>query len=122
MHASNHSFEMHTSSFGKCSFSGLLQLSECFDDFLDVATSRQKLLRVIIVYDDHALTERTCQKWFARFERGNFYSEDEETPGAPPKSNTNAKGTLKTLGVTQPAIFHRLKNRNVPKGRKLSAV
>ena len=34
-------------------------------------------------YGEHALAERTCQKWFARFKTGNFGLEDEERPGLP---------------------------------------
>ena len=35
--------------------------------------------RILVeVYGEHALAERTCQKWFARFKSGNFDLEDEE--------------------------------------------
>ncbi|UYV82827.1 hypothetical protein LAZ67_22000993 [Cordylochernes scorpioides] len=44
-----------------------------------------ELLRVTIVYGDHALAERTCQKCFAWFKSGNFDLEDEERSGAPSK-------------------------------------
>ncbi|UYV78726.1 SETMAR [Cordylochernes scorpioides] len=76
----------------------------------------KKLLRVIVVYGDHALAERTCQKWFARFKSGNFGLEDED-----PERHQNLRARFdedptqtqkelaKTLGVTQQAIFHRLK-------------
>ena len=37
------------------------------------------------VYGYHALAERTCQKWFARFKSGDFVQEDEERPGQPKK-------------------------------------
>ena len=33
------------------------------------------------VYGEHALTQRTCQKLFARFKSGEFGLEDEERPG-----------------------------------------
>ena len=36
---------------------------------------------LVEVYGEHALAERTCQKWFARFKSGNFGLEDEERPG-----------------------------------------
>ena len=36
-------------------------------------------------YSEHALAERTCQKWFARFKSGDFDLEDEERPGQPKK-------------------------------------
>ena len=37
------------------------------------------------VYGEHALAERTCQKWFARFKSGDFGLEDEERLGQPKK-------------------------------------
>ena len=38
--------------------------------------------RILVeVYGEHALAERTCQKWFARFKSGYFGLEDEERPG-----------------------------------------
>ena len=33
------------------------------------------------VYGEHALADRTCQKWFARFKSGDFGLDDEERPG-----------------------------------------
>ena len=42
--------------------------------------------RILVgVYGKHALAERTCQKWFARFNSGDFVLEDEERPGQPEK-------------------------------------
>lgn len=42
--------------------------------------------RILVeVYGKHALAERTCQKWFARFKSGDFGLEDEERPGQPKK-------------------------------------
>ena len=42
--------------------------------------------RILVEVDrEHALAERTCQKWFARFKRGDFGLEDEERPGQPKK-------------------------------------
>ena len=35
------------------------------------------------VYGEHAVAERTCQKWFARIKSGDFGLEDEERPGQP---------------------------------------
>ena len=38
------------------------------------------------VYGEHALAERTCQKWITRFKSGDFGLEDEEQrPGQPKK-------------------------------------
>ena len=40
--------------------------------------------RILVeVYGEHALAERTCQKWFARFKSGDFGLKDEERPGQP---------------------------------------
>ncbi|UYV75332.1 hypothetical protein LAZ67_12003571 [Cordylochernes scorpioides] len=80
--------------------------------------TRRKLMRVIVVYDDHALVDRTCQKWFARFKSSNFDLEDKERPRALLKfeearldedARQTQKELTKTLGVTQPAILLRLK-------------
>ncbi|UYV75357.1 hypothetical protein LAZ67_12003602 [Cordylochernes scorpioides] len=59
--------------------------------------TRRKLMRVIVVYDDHALVDRTCQKWFARCKQ-------------------TQKELAKTLGVTQPAILLRLKEIGMIRG------
>ena len=38
--------------------------------------------RILVeVYGEHALAERTCQKWFARFKSVDFGLKDEERPG-----------------------------------------
>ena len=37
------------------------------------------------ISEEHALDERTFQKWFARFESGDFSFEDEERPVWPKK-------------------------------------
>ena len=74
------------------------------------------------VYGEHALAERTCQKWFARFKSSYFGLEDEERLGQPKKfedeelealldedcCQTQAELT-EYLGVTQAAISKRLK-------------
>ena len=42
--------------------------------------------RILVeVYDEHALADRTCQKWFARFKSGDFGLEDKERPEEPKK-------------------------------------
>ena len=39
--------------------------------------------RILVeVYGEHALAERMCQKWFARFRSGDFGLEDEECLGS----------------------------------------
>ena len=40
-------------------------------------TAAEGHLILVQVYGEHALAERTCQKWFARFKSGDFGFEDE---------------------------------------------
>ena len=74
------------------------------------------------VYGEHALAERTFQKWFARFKSGDFGLKDEERPGQPKKFEDEELEALldedccqkqeelaESLGVTQAAISKRLK-------------
>ena len=76
----------------------------------------------ILVYGEHALAERTCQKRFARFKSGNFGLEDEERPGQPKKFGDEEREALldedccqaqeelaKSLRVTLTAISKCLK-------------
>ena len=79
--------------------------------------------RILVeVCGEHALAERTCQKWSARFKSGDFGLKDEERPGQPKKfEDEELKALLdedcfqtqeelaKSLGVTQAAISKRLK-------------
>ena len=57
-------------------------LLHCFNMKKTAAGSHRILVEV---YGEHALAERTCQKWFARFKSGDFGLEDEERPGQPKK-------------------------------------
>ena len=43
------------------------------------ATESHRIL--VEVYGEHALAQRTCQKWFALFKSGDFGLEDEERYG-----------------------------------------
>ena len=79
--------------------------------------------RILVeVYGEHALAERTCQKWFARFKSGDVGLEDEKRPGQPKKfENEELEALLdedccqtqeelaESSGVTQAAISKRLK-------------
>ena len=79
--------------------------------------------RILVeVYGEHALAERTCQKWFARFKSGDFGLEDEERPGQPKNFKDEELEALldedccqtqeelaESLGVSQAAISKRLK-------------
>ena len=91
--------------------------------YFNMKKSAAEINRILVeVYGDHALAERTCQKWFARFKRGNFDLEDEERPGQAKKFEDEELDPLldqdscqtqeelaKTLGVTHQAISRRLK-------------
>ena len=57
-------------------------LLHCFNMKTTAAESHRILMEV---YGEHSLSERMCQKWFARFKCGNFGLEDEERPGQPKK-------------------------------------
>ena len=51
--------------------------------------------RILVdVYVEHALAERTSQKWFARFISGDFGLENEERPGQPKKFEDEELETL----------------------------
>ena len=79
--------------------------------------------RILVqVYGEHALVERTCQKWFARFKSSDFGLEDEERPGQPKKFEDEELEALlnkdcsqtqeelaESLGFTQADISKRLK-------------
>ena len=72
--------------------------------------------RILVeVYGEHALAERTSQKWFSRYKSGDFSLEDEKRPGQPKKFEDEKLEALldedccqtqeeltKSLGVTQP--------------------
>ena len=94
-------------------------LLHCFNMKKTAAESHRILVEV---YGEHALAERTCQKWFARFKSGDFGLEDEERPGQPKKFEDEELEALLdddccqtqeefagSLGVTQAAISKRLK-------------
>ena len=84
------------------------------------ATESHRIL--VEVYGEHALAERTCQKWFARFKSGGFCLEDQERPGQPKKiedvelaalldqdSCQTQENLAKSLGVEQSTVSRRLK-------------
>ena len=84
------------------------------------ATESHRIL--VEVHGEHALAERTCQKWFARFKSGDFALEDEERPGQPRKFEDEKLEALlnedccqtqeelaEYLGVSQAAILKCLK-------------
>ena len=45
--------------------------------YFNMKTSAAESHRILVeVYGEHALSERTCQKWFVRFKSGDFDLED----------------------------------------------
>ena len=55
-------------------------------DYCNMKKTVAESHRILVeVNGEHALAERTCQKWFARFKSGDFGLEDEERPGQPKK-------------------------------------
>ena len=85
-------------------------------------TAAQSHRILVEVYGEHALVERTCRKWFARFKSGDFDLEDEERHGQSKKFADEELQALldedcfqtqeelaESLGVTQAIISKRLK-------------
>ena len=48
-------------------------------------TSAERHRILVEVYGEHALAERTCQKWFAQIKSGDVGLEDEKRPEQPKK-------------------------------------
>ena len=67
-----------------------------------------------------ALSERSCREWFQKFKNDEFDVEDKERSGRPKVyedaeleallDEDSCQTLALTLGVTQPAISHRLKS------------
>ena len=54
--------------------------------YFNMKKSAAESHRILVeAYGDRALSERTCQKWFARFKSGDFHLEDQERAGCPKK-------------------------------------
>ena len=91
--------------------------------YFNMKKTDAKSHRILVeVYGEHALAERTCQKWFARFKSSDFGLKDEKRPGQPKKFEDEELEALldedccqtqedlaESLGVTQAAISKRLK-------------
>ena len=72
-------------------------------------TSAESHRTLVEVYGEHALPERTCQKWFARFGQPKKF-EDEELEALLGEDCCQTQEELaESLGVTQAAISKRLK-------------
>ena len=99
-------------------------LRELLIYFFDLKKSAAEAHRLLVeIYGEAALSERSCREWLQKFKNGEFDVEDKERSGRP-KVYENAELELEldedsyqthealalTLGVTQPAISHRLKS------------
>ena len=94
-------------------------LQEVLLHYFNMKKTADESHRILMeVYGEHALAERTCQKWLARFKSGDFGLEDEERPGQPKKFIDEELEALldedccqtqedlaESLGVTQAAIL-----------------
>ena len=56
------------------------------------ATEMQK--KICTVYGEGAVTDRTCQKWFAKFHAGDFSLDDAPLSGRPVEVDSNQIETL----------------------------
>ena len=88
---------------------------------------------LVKAYGEAALRERSCREWFQKFKNGEFDVEDKERGGRPKEyedaellesllnedSCQTQKALALTLGVTQPAISHRLKSLAIFKNREI---
>ena len=77
---------------------------------------------MVEAYIQHAPTQKTCERWFARFKSGDFDIENKERPDQPKKFEDEElkalldefccqtqEELLLSLGDTQEAIFLRFK-------------
>ena len=78
---------------------------------------------LVEAYDEAALSGRSCREWFQKFKNSEFDVEDKERGGRSKvyedaeleslldeDSCQTQEAIALTLGVTQPAILHRLKS------------
>lgn len=99
-------------------------LRELLIDFFNLKKSAAEAHRLLVeAYGEAALSERSCREWFHKFKNGEFDVEDKERSGRPKVYEDAELETLLdedscetqealalALGVTQPAISHRLKS------------
>ena len=48
-------------------------------------TAAESYRLLVEAYGEHALTQKTCERWFKRFKSGDFDIKDKERPGQPKK-------------------------------------
>lgn len=99
-------------------------LRELLIYFFNLKKSAAEAHRLLLeAYGEAALSERSCQEWFQKFKKGEFYVKDKERSGRPKvyedmelevlleeDSSQTQKELALTLQVTQQAISHRLKS------------
>ena len=92
--------------------------------FFNLKKSAAGAHRLLVeAYGEAVLSERRCREWFQKFKNGVFDVEDKERSGRPKvfedaeleslldeDSRQTQEALALTLGVTQPAISHRLKS------------
>ena len=61
------------------------------------ATDAQK--EICAVYGEGAVTDRTCQKWFAKFHAGDFSLDDAPRSGRPVEVDSDQIETLRTINI-----------------------
>ena len=54
---------------------------------------------ICAVYGEGAVTDQTCQKWFAKFHAGDFSLDDAPQSGRPVEVDSDQIETLRTINV-----------------------
>lgn len=100
----------------------------CFNQKKSAAESYRLLVET---YGEHSPSQRTCERWYQRFQSGDLVLNDRERPGQPKKfedeelktllhedPNQTLKKLATSLNVTEMAISKRLKKQNKKRKRK----
>lgn len=93
--------------------------------YISAKSAAEGYRALVETYPEHAPSEKTCRKWFARYKSGDFDVDDKERPGPVKKFDDESLQALidqdpcqtqsqlaETLGVTQVSISNRLKKLN----------
>ena len=56
--------------------------------------------KICAVYGEGAVTDQTCQKWFAKFHAGDFSPDDAPRSDRPAEVEIDQIETLRTINVT----------------------
>ena len=60
---------------------------------------KKKKKKICAVYEEGAVTDQTCQKWFAKFCAGDFSLEGAPRSGRPVEIDSDQTETLRTINV-----------------------